>query len=187
MRVNIKSGTAIAPCPVLIVGSYDENGRANAMTAAWGGVFNDNQVIITLAKDHLTTANILANKAFTLAYGDSKHVTECDYLGLISGSKVCKLERIGFTTTKGAYVNAPIINELAVAIECELNNVITPDSETVVIIGDVKNISVSEDVLDNNKLSLDKLRLIAFDTFGSSYRLVGEEVAKAFNVGKKYL
>ena len=110
MRKNFGTKTFLYPQPVLIIASYDENGKPNAMNAAWGGVSDFNQISISLAK-HKTTTNILKNKAFTVSIGTSKMLTSCDYVGLVSQNDVPdKFEKSGFTATKSELINAPIIN-----------------------------------------------------------------------------
>lgn len=106
---------------VFIVAAYDENSKPCCMNAAWGGIYDTNQIMVCLADDHKTTKNILASKAFTVSIADAKHVTEADYVGIVSGNKVPdKMEKAGLTTVKSAFVNAPVINEFPMTIECNL-------------------------------------------------------------------
>ena len=121
MRKNFGSKTWLYPMPVFIVAAYDENGVPNAMNAAWGGIYTDNEVGICLSEGHKTTQNILATKAFTVSMGTAEFVTACDYVGIVSGNKEPdKLQKAGFHTQKSIYVNAPIIEELPMTLECEL-------------------------------------------------------------------
>ncbi len=181
MRKNFGSQTWMYPLPVLIVGSYDENGKANAMNAAWGGIYDYNQVVLCLSEGHKTTKNIKAKGAFTVAIADAAHMTACDYVGLESGNKVAnKLEKAGFTTTKSEYVDAPIINELPMVLECRLIGQ-TPEGN---LIGEIVNVSADESVLDTEgKIDPALLKPISFDPVYNAYRVLGEKIGNAFSDG----
>ena len=139
-RKNFGAKPYLYPQPVIIIGTYDENGRANAMNAAWGGIVGSDQIIIDLGT-HKTTENMKKTNAFTVNIADAEHVVECDYVGVESGSKVeNKMEKAGFTVTKSEFVNAPIINELPIALECELTEVINGS----LYLGRIKNVSIDE-------------------------------------------
>ncbi len=183
MRKNFGAKTWMYPLPVLIVGSYDENGVANAMNAAWGGIYDTDQVVLCLSAGHRTTKNIRVKKAFTVAFADAAHVAACDYVGVESGNKVAnKLEKAGFTTTKSEFVDAPIINELPLALECKLVGE-TADGN---LIGEIVNVSADESVLgEDGRIRTDLVRPILFDTIESTYRAFGEVVGKAFSDGLK--
>ena len=121
MRKNFGVKTWLYPMPVFIVAAYDKDGIPNAMNAAWGGIHTDDMIGICLADDHKTTKNILESKAFTVNIADAKHVVEADYVGIASGNKEPdKMAKAGFSTTKSEFVNAPIINELPMSVECKL-------------------------------------------------------------------
>lgn len=131
MRKNFGVKTWLYPMPVFIVAAYDENGLPNAMNAAWGGVYTDNMVGICLAEEHKTTKNILATRAFTVSMGTADRVAECDYVGIVSGNKEPdKFAHAGFHAVKSAFVNAPVIEELPMTLECEL---VSYDPETCFI------------------------------------------------------
>ena len=170
------------PQPVLIIGTYDENGKANAMNAAWGGIVGRDEIMIDLSH-HKTTDNILANRAFTVSAGDVEHMAACDYVGLVSGEKEPKkMEKAGFTTTKSAFVHAPVINELPVTLECELVKVIDGSK----YLGRIVNVSVDEKVLgEDGEISLDKFSPITFDTVHRGYYKLGERVGNAFEDGAR--
>lgn len=124
MRKNFGAKPFLYPQPVMILGTYDENGNANAMNAAWGGIVGANEIIVDLSA-HKTTDNIIKNKAFTVGVADLEHLVACDYVGIVSANKEAdKMKKAGFTTTKSEFVNAPIINELPLTLECELVKVI---------------------------------------------------------------
>ncbi len=171
------------PQPVWIIATYDENGKPDAMNAAWGGISEENEISVCLSPGHKTCKNFAKTGAFTVSMADAKHVAACDYVGITSGNIVPdKFERTGFTVTKSEYVNAPIINELAVCIECRVKEY---NLDTCILKGEVVNVSVDESALTDGKVDIKKVAPIAFDPFNLTYNLVGEEVAKAFAVGKE--
>lgn len=182
MRKNYGAKPYSYPQPVFIIASFDENGVANAMNAAWGGISDDQEVSICLGSDHKTTSNILQRKAFTISMGDAAHVAACDYLGIETGNRVSnKLEKAGFTVSQSEYVDAPIINELAVCMECEW---ISYDAQTCRLVGKIVNVSVDESVLTDGKVDIQKVSPIAFDPFNMTYVKMNEIVGKAFHDGK---
>ena len=170
------------PQPVLIIGTYNEDGTPNAMNAAWGGISEEKEISICLSEDHKTTANILESKAFTVSMATAKYVKECDYLGLASGNKVPnKLEVCGFTTVKSEFVNAPIIEQLPMAVECEL---ISYDPESCRLVGRIVNVCADESVLgENGKVDVTKLQPITYDPMNHHYLVLGEKVGQAFHDG----
>lgn len=182
MRKNFGAKTYLYPQPVMIIATYDENGKPNAMNAAWGGIVGGNEIIFDLGS-HKTTDNILKTKAFTVAVGDVEHVVECDYVGIVSAnSDPDKMEKAGFTTTKSEFVNAPIINELPLSLECELIKVIDGGK----FLGEIKNVSADEKILDaDGKIDLTKFAPITYDPANFGYYRLGEKVGQAFSDGKK--
>lgn len=180
MRKNFGAKPYLFPQPVMIIGTYDENGKANAMNAAWGGIVGSDEVIVDLGS-HKTTDNIMLNKAFTVSVGDVEHMLACDYVGLVSGNnEENKMEKAGFTTTKSEFVNAPVINELPLTLECELADVIDGSK----FIGKIVNVSIDESVLgDDGELSLEKFSPITYDTVHYGYYRLGEKVGNAFKDG----
>ena len=141
MRKNFGQQTWFYLMPVLIIAAYDENGNANAMNAAWGGIYDSKKVIICLDESHKTTKNIKIKKAFTISFATVKYVKECDYLGIVSGNEIVnKIEKAGFSITKSSFVDAPIINELPMTLEC---NLIKFDDNGN-IIGEIVNVIAEE-------------------------------------------
>ena len=183
MRKDFGVKTWLYPMPVLIVAAYDENGDPNCMNAAWGGIYDTNQVMVCLADDHKTTKNILASKAFTVSVADAKHVVEADYVGTASGNDTPdKMVKAGFTTTKSNFVNAPIINELPMTLECKLLKF----NEDGICVGEIVNVSADETVLDaNGQIDPQKLEAITYDPVRHTYIKLGEVVGNAFADGKK--
>lgn len=179
-RKNFGAQPLLFPQPVLIIGTYDQNGKANAMNAAWGGIVGADEIMIDLSR-HKTTENIMLNRAFTVSPADVEHMAASDYVGLVSGSQVPdKMEKSGFTTTRSKFVHAPVINELPVTLECELVDVIDGSK----YLGRIKNVSVDERVLgEDGEISLDKFNPITYDTVHHGYYKLGERVGNAFQDG----
>lgn len=183
MRKNLGAKPCLYPQPVLIIGTYNEDGVPNAMNAAWGGICGANKIIIDLSS-HKTTDNILRNKEFTVSIADKEHMIAADYVGLVSANNVPdKLEKAGFHTVKSGFVNAPIIEELPIALECRLI-----EATEHGIVGEIINASVDERVInEDGSLNTEKLEAISFDTMNAAYLLVGGKVGNAFSDGKKLM
>lgn len=184
-RKNFGAKALSYPQPVWIIATYDENGRPNAMNAAWGGISGDKEVSICLSPGHKTCANFAKTGAFTISMADAPHVESCDYVGIASGNKTeDKFEKAGFTAAKSELVNAPIINELAVCMECR---VISYDPESCILKGEIVNVSVDESALTDGKADVAKLRPISFDPFNNAYHVLGEKVGDAWGSGRSLL
>lgn len=167
--------------PVLIIGSYDENGVPDAMNAAWGGISEETQISICVSEDHKTTANILARKAFTVSVADAENVVAADYVGIVSGNQVQdKIARTGWTVTKSEKVDAPLFEQLPLALECRL---VSYDEESCRLVGEIVNVCADERILTNGKIDLTKFRPITYDPVGHDYLTLGEPVGKAFHDG----
>ena len=184
MRKNLKTKAYMYPLPVLIIGSYAEDGTPNAMNAAWGTVCDTAQVAIALSAGHKTVKNLLKTKAFTVAMADSQNVLPADYVGLVSGNDTPnKLEKTGWHITKSEFVNAPVIEELPLVLECKL---VSYDTDTEICIGEVVNVSADERILDERgKIDLTKFKPLCYDTDGHGYYTLGEKVGQAFSDGLK--
>lgn len=182
MRKNLKAKAYVYPLPVLIIGTYDENGVPDAMNAAWGTVCDTAQVSICLSHSHKTVKNLLKTKAFTVAMADVKNVVPADYVGVVSANKVSdKLTKTGWHIQKSAFVNAPIIEELPLVLECKL---VSYDKDTEICIGEVVNVSVDEGILDKDgKIDLTKFQPICYDCDGHGYYELGKRVGNAFADG----
>lgn len=182
MRKNFGVKPWTYPQPVFILAAYDENGNANAMNAAWGGISEENQIAVCISAGHKTTENILTSKAFTVSMATAETVVACDYVGIVSGNNDSeKMKKAGFTAVKSEFVNAPIINELPMTVECKL---ISYDSESCILLGEIVNVSADESILGNDgKIDPDKLRPIIFDPVHNTYRVIGETVGNAFKDG----
>ena len=170
------------PQPVFILASYGEDGTPDAMNAAWGGISDSNQLTMCIGARHKTTANILARKAFTVSMATVSQMAACDYVGIASGNDVPnKLEKAGWHTTPSQLVDAPLIDELPMALECRL---VSYDAESCRMVGEIVNVSADESILDaHGNIDPDKLQPIIFDPVHNDYREMGKKVGNAFQDG----
>ena len=183
MRKNFGAMSAVYPMPVFIVGTWGEDGVANAMNAAWGGISEENEIFICMGADHKTTENLVARGAFTVSMATAETVAECDYVGIESGFDVPdKIQRCGFHAIPAEQVDAPIFEELPFALECRVKSY---DPDTCRLFGDIINISADESVLTDGKVDLAKLRPITYDPISHGYYVLGERVGQAFSDGDK--
>lgn len=183
MRKNFGAKPILYPQPVLIIATYDAQGIPNAMNAAWGGISEENEITICIDSGHKTAANLKARGAFTVSMADEAHVAACDYVGIVSGSKEPnKLEKAGFHTVKSAFVDAPLIEELPMALECKVKSY---DDETCRLVGEVVNVCADARILTDGKIDPRKLRPITFDPVHHTYIALGEPVGRAFFDGTK--
>lgn len=183
MRKNFGAKSWFYPLPVLIIGTYNEDDTPNAMNAAWGGLYDADKVVLSLSAGHKTTKNIQTKGAFTVAFADAAHIVPADYVGMVSGNnEPKKMEKSGFHTTKSAFVDAPLIDELPVTLECKFLKV----NEDGNIIGRIVNVSIDESVLgDDGKLDMSKFQPISFEPANNGYHVLGERVGNAFSDGAK--
>ena len=184
MRKNFGAKAMLYPMPVLIIGSYDENGTPDAMNAAWGGISEETQISICVSEDHKTTKNILARGAFTVSVADAENVVAADYVGVVSGNKEPdKIKKAGWSVLKSEFVDAPLFEELPMSLECKL---ISYDEESCRLVGEIVNVCADERILDaDGKIDLSKFSPITYDTVHHTYRKLGEVVGKAFSDGLK--
>lgn len=183
MRKNIKTTEAIFPMPVLMVATYNDDGSVNVMNAAWGTMVERDIVALNLTETHHTVANIKKRKSFTVSIADSKHVVEADYFGVVSGKNTPdKLADSGLTAVKSENVDAPIIEDFPICLECEF--IEYQDSQYGLgVIGKVVNVSVDESVMKDGKVDIDLVGAIAFDPYTHGYYKVSGRVGNAFNDG----
>lgn len=179
MRKNLGKKWTFLPLPVVVIGSYDKTGKPNAMTAAWSTVYDYGHVFVSVSP-HKTTKNILVNKAFTIHFATKATAKISDYFGLVSGNKVNKIAKAKVHIVKAKCVNAPIITEYPVALECKL--VSLKDGN---LVGKIVNVSVDAKYLANGRILTDKMDLIVYDMPTNSYRVLGKKIADAFSCGKK--
>ena len=183
MRKNFGKKSWLYPMPVLIVAAYDEKGVPNAMNAAWGGIFSDDMIGVCLSEGHKTTKNIRATGAFTVSMATADQIAACDFVGIVSGKKEPdKFAMAGFTAEKSEFVNAPIINELPMTLECEL---LSYDEESNHLVGRILNVSADERILTDGKIDVMKLSPITYDPINHRYIELGSVVGNAFSDGNK--
>ncbi len=179
-RTNFGAKPLMYPQPVLIIGTYDENGVPNAMNAAWGITTDFKEISISLS-EHKTTDNLAKRGAFTVSMATEDQVVACDYVGIESGRKAPdKFEKAGFHATKSEFVDAPLIDELPLALECKVRSF--TDGK---LVGEIVNVSADDSVITDGKVDMKKLRPIAFDPFNNAYVGIGEKVGNAFSDGAK--
>ncbi|MCI6317946.1 MAG: flavin reductase [Spirochaetia bacterium] len=182
MKINFGTQTFMYPMPVLIIASYGSDGTPDAMNAAWGGIHDTNQIGICLSPEHKTVKNILDRKAFSVSMADAAHVAACDYVGIVSGNKEpAKVQKAGFTVTKSEIVDAPVINELPMALECKF---VSYDENSGYMVADIVNVCADESVLTDGKIDPSKLNPITYDPVNHTYIKLGEVVGHAFQDGK---
>ncbi len=185
MRKNIKTTEAIFPMPVLMIATYNEDGSIDVMNAAWGTMLNRDQVILNLTETHKTVQNIKKRKAFTVSIADSKHVVEADYFGVVSGNNTSnKFENSGLTATKSENVDAPIINEFPICLECEFIEY-QDDEYGCGVVGKVVNVTADENVMNGDNVDIELVSAITFDPFTHGYYKVTKRVGNAFEDGFK--
>lgn len=182
MRKNFGAKPYTYPQPVFIIATYDEEGTPDAMNAAWGGISEETELSMCLSPEHKTVKNILTRKAFTVSMADAAHVAACDYVGIESANDVPdKFERAGFHALKSEFVDAPLIEELAMAVECRL---ISYDPDSCRLVGEIVNVNADESVLDaEGNVDVAKLQPIIFDPINNDYLKIGEKAGNAFEDG----
>lgn len=169
------------PQPCVMIATWDKDHNPDVMMAAWAGQYDFKQIVISLSK-HKTTQNLELTGAFTVSFADVRTVAESDYFGLVSGNKVPdKVARAGFTVTPSPNVDAPIIDQYPLTLECKV--VSWKDG---ILVGEVVNQSADESILTDGKIDLAKLQPIVFDAAGMCYRSIGDVVGGAWNAGKKF-
>lgn len=185
MKKQIKTTEAIFPMPVLLISTFNEDGSVDVMNAAWGTMLERDHVALNLTETHKTVQNIKARKGFVVHIADAKHVVEADYFGIVSGNKEPdKFAKSGMTFTKSDLVDAPIINEFPIALECEFIEY-QNDATGIGVIGKVLRTSVEENLLKDGKVDIDALEAIAFDPYTHGYYKVGGRIGEAFKDGLK--
>ena len=181
MRTNFGPKPYLYPMPVLVIGTYNEDGTPNAMTAAWGMICDFDKVMLCLAQDHKTAANILNRKAFTVSMANADNLVQADYVGVVSGNKEPnKVAKTGWTVERSAFVDAPLFAQLPLTLECTFESV---DEESECVVGSIRNVSADNTILTDGKIDVTKLRPISYDPMNNEYFVLGEKVGKAFGDG----
>jgi flavin reductase (DIM6/NTAB) family NADH-FMN oxidoreductase RutF len=187
MKKSIGIRETIFPDPVMIVGTYGQDGRANAAAFAWGGTASADPAALSVAvrPSRYTYENLMLKKAFTVSLPSPEFVDESDYFGIVSGRDVDKFEKTGLTPVKGDFVDAPYVGEFPVNIECEVSHVLDLGAHAL-FIGEIRDVKVDEGLAGDIKGLWQQSRILTYDSHALSYRLPGEEVAKAFSCGLRF-
>ena len=186
-RTNMGAKIFVTPQPALMIGTYDENGNPDVMMAAWGGQCDGNQVCFRLSP-HRTTTNLRATREFTLSYATVLDVAESDYFGTVSANDVPdKIARTGFTVTKSQNINAPIIDQYPLTLECRVVEIIERGNDGCFVIGEVVNTIADPAILTDGRIDLCKLQPIVFDAAIPAYRAVGDTVGAAWGAGQVFI
>ena len=184
MKKNFGAKAVITPLPVLIIATYNEDGTPNAMNAAWGGQCGGKHIALNLGTSHATTENIKRTNAFTVSFADRKHLVQSDYVGLVSAkTEKDKIAKAGLHAEKSEFVDAPVITDYPLTIECKAVSMREELGEFRVV-GEVVNLSADEELLDEEgKIDLGRLEALVYDSPAHAYRVVGERVGSAFKDG----
>lgn len=184
MKKDLGIKPYLFPMPVLMIATYDENDHVDVMNMAWGGICASNMVSLNIGERHKTSDNIKKTGAFTLSIADIPHIAEADYFGIASGNNVeDKFERTKMTAIKSEKVNAPIIDEFPITLECK---VVEAKNEVYGfhVIGEIVGVLADESVLDDEgKVDPTKLNAFVFDQFQNGYYAIGEKVGQAWQTG----
>ena len=185
MRKDLGKVPAVFPMPVLMVAAYDENGTVQVMNAAWGMICDMDKIALFIDEDHATTKAIRKTGAFTVSLADKEHMDVADFFGIATGNTMPdKFARSGYHEEKSAFVNAPVITEFPVTMECELAE-IAETANLHAVVGTIVNVSADGKVLDEKgKVDPAKLNALIFDQFANGYYVAGEKVGRAWNAGK---
>ena len=172
------------PMPVLMIATYGEDGKIDVMNMAWGGICAENMVALNIDEDHKTSENIKKRGAFTLSIADVEHLAEADFFGIATGNKMSdKFERSGMHAVKSTRVDAPIVEEFPLTLECK----VVECQNTVYgfrVLGEIVNVLADEKVLDEKgRVDPKKLNAFVFDQFQSGYYAIGEKVGQAWQSG----
>lgn len=188
MKKDLGIVQGIFPMPVLMVAAYDEQGTPNVLNAAWGTMCDEDKLLLVLDEGHKTTKNILHSKAFSVSLADAAHIEAADFFGIASGNRMPdKFARSGCTVQRSTFVNAPVIEEFPLVMECELAEVVqTP--HLYCIIGRIVNTAAEERLLaENGKIAPEKLDALLFDPFQHGYYGLGQKLGRAWNAGKRLM
>ena len=172
--------------PVLLISTYDDDGNTDCMTAAWATMEDNDVILIELSKDHVTTKNILKRKAFVVSVCDKENTARADFVGIVSEKDdKDKFKKTGWSSVPATSVDAPILPELKLALECELRKVRDEEDEFVVY-GKIKNVSIDDSILDEEgHIDFLKAGFITYNSADQSYRIASEKTGDAFRDGLK--
>jgi len=185
MRKDLGVMPAAFPMPVLMIATYNKDNTVNVMNMAWGGICGGKYIALNISETHQTSENIKMRGAFTVSIADRKHLAEADYFGIVSGSDVPeKFSHTNMSSTKSQFVDAPIVEEWPVTMECRVAKIQKDPEFGFRVIGEIMNVSAHEDVLDEDgKVDVSKVDAVAFDNFRNDYYAIGEKVGAAWGIG----
>lgn len=186
MKKDLGVQPALYPMPVLMIATYNEDETVDVMNMAWGGVCARDMVALNISRSHRTTKNIEARGAFTLSVADVAHLDESDYFGIASGNKVAdKFERTGMTAVRSERVDAPVVQEYPITLECSVVEM-QDQPYGLRVLGRIENVVADDAVLDESgRVDPARLNAFAFDQFQSGYYAMGEKVGQAWESGKR--
>lgn len=172
------------PMPVLMIATYGDDETVDVMNMAWGGICAENMVSLNIDEEHKTSQNIKKRGSFTLSIADIPHMAEADFFGIASGNRMKdKFERSGLTAIKSEKVDAPVIQEFPLTLECK---VVEAKHEIYGfhVIGEIVGILAEENIINEaGKVEPEKLNAFIFDQFQNGYYAVGEKIGQAWNAG----
>ncbi len=188
MKKSLGVNPYLFPMPVLMIATYDEEGTVDVMNMAWGGICENNMVALNITESHKTAKNIKAKGAFTISIADIDHLAEADFFGIASGNKMAdKFEKSGLHAVKSNNVDAPVVEEFPITLECKVAAIQT-DGGGFRVVGEIVNVLANEKVLDENgKVDPTKLNAFVFDQFQNGYYKIGEKVGQAWSSGQKFM
>lgn len=186
MMKNFKPQPWVAPQPVLIIGTYDAEGRPNAMNAAWGGQWDNGEIMISMGS-HATTLNLNREGEFTVAFATVDTLVAADYVGIVSAKhEPRKIEKTGWNVVKAEHVNAPVFTDFPMTMECRIKQKIDESATGYFIVAEIVNIVADERFLaEDGRPDIEKMNLITFDPVHHGYIALGNKVGQAFADGKQ--
>ena len=187
MKKSLGPQTLAFPLPAWLIGTYDEEGRPNIMTAAWGGVLASHPPClgVSVRPTRHTYAAAMKNKAFTISFPSSNLAVAVDYAGIVSGSKIDKFKVGSLTPVQAELVNAPYVSECPVVTECKLLNTMELGTH-VLLVGEILDVKADEGLENDGALDVRKIDPLIFDS-GGFYHKIGDFVGKAFSIGKSLI
>jgi flavin reductase (DIM6/NTAB) family NADH-FMN oxidoreductase RutF len=187
MKKSLGANTIVPTTPVWVVGTYDQNGKPNVMTAAWGGVCCSKPpcIYVSLRKATYTYGNIVERKSFTVNIPSEAYTKEADYFGMTSGKTVDKFLKTGLTPVKSDLVDAPYVKEFPLVLECKVIQIVEIGLHTE-FIGEIMDVKADPSVLNEKNLpDIEKMNPIIWNIAEMTYHKVGKNIGQAFSIGKK--
>ena len=186
MKKDLGVNPYLFPMPVLMIATYGEDDAVDVMNMAWGGICSRNMVALNINRNHKTAQNVKARKAFTLSIADIDHIEAADFFGIASGNKMPdKFARSGLHAVKSDKVDAPVVEEFPVTLECRVTELQDTSYGGFRVIGEIVGVLADEKVLDETgKVDPTKLNAFVFDQFQNGYYAIGEKVGQAWSSGQ---